>query len=289
MGPLMPEYGNDPSTGVHGLVATGWPVETEEAAPTRVPAHLAPHSAVTKLAPVRPPGPTDTMVEVVMAPELLADLHDPTLIISINYVGPDRRRTERGAPVLPGPAYGVRRNGWMRRVAQALLVAALVVPLALIADHSAPAATTVAPPSAAAATPAAATATAHGSRAFTATPRHLAKVEAAYLKAVTRATDGAGATARAAGPARSSSAVPAQSAGAAPARSALRHQAAEARLAAHQQAAEVRAAARTAAAQRRAQARADRAARISAKNGGARIPSGVYLSGSAASTTPAGT
>ena len=81
-------------------------------------------------------------VEVVVAPEWLADLHDPTLVISPAYVGPDRRRVARSAT--PESSWGLRSVG---RIVQVVCMTALVVvPLTMIVNRSVPPAATANPP-----------------------------------------------------------------------------------------------------------------------------------------------
>ena len=53
-------------------------------------------------------------VEIVLAPEWLADLHDPTLVISQGYVGPDRRQGDRSPPGYGGADGRTRRAGPVR-------------------------------------------------------------------------------------------------------------------------------------------------------------------------------
>jgi hypothetical protein len=108
---------------------------------------LAPEGATGRRAVLRVPEPSGTGldvlhrteaigpedIEVVVTPDLVADLHDPTLVISHLYVGPDRRRPGRAAP------HGHRIHGWRRRsLTVVLLTAAVVVPLTLIAALSVP-------------------------------------------------------------------------------------------------------------------------------------------------------
>jgi hypothetical protein len=74
-----------------------------------------------------------------VSPEMVADLHEPRLIISPDYVGRDRRH----GLVFRGPDAPARRT--THRMAQAVVVAlvttAAVVPLTLMVAHDAPAPT----------------------------------------------------------------------------------------------------------------------------------------------------
>ncbi len=125
-------------------------------------------------------------IEVVGIPELVADLYDPSLVISPGYVGPDRRRIDRSAP----PKVGV--PPWLRRVLQVVLMTVLVVvPLTMISARSVPPAATgpsstqVQPSGKAGAV--AGTAPQHGSpHVFTASSRQIARAEAAYRRALAR-------------------------------------------------------------------------------------------------------
>jgi hypothetical protein len=73
-----------------------------------------------------------------VSPDMVADLHEPRLIISPDYVGRDRRH----GLMLRGPYEPARRS--THRLAQAVMVAlvttAAVVPLTLMVAHHAPAA-----------------------------------------------------------------------------------------------------------------------------------------------------
>lgn len=82
-------------------------------------------------------------VEVVVTPGWLADLHDPTLVISHAYVGPDRRRVDQSTP--PEPSW---RSRLVRRIAQVVCMTAVAVPLTMTVNRSVPPATTGTPPAA---------------------------------------------------------------------------------------------------------------------------------------------
>lgn len=249
-------------------------------------------------------------IEVIVAPDLLADLDDPTLVISIGYVGPDRRgtdrrptgypdgrrRTDRVAPGYVAPPV-TRRAGWLRRIGQVVVMTMVVaVPLTLIADRSVPPTTSGAPSAGSSAgsstgspdgssagspdAPGAAGGTAHpGARVFTASPAQVAKAEAAYQRALARQGGSEGTSSAASG--RSASSVDTtggQGSGAGgntSSRVAARQEAAQART-------QARAQAQAAAAQRRLQAQADRAANRSAKFALANRP------GNKAPSTPPG-
>jgi hypothetical protein len=83
----------------------------------------------TDQAPVGPP--------VHVTPEMVADLHQPRLVISPEYVGRDRRDGLVRSPLLP---VATRRSShrWAQAVMVALVTTAAVVPLTLMADHAAP-------------------------------------------------------------------------------------------------------------------------------------------------------
>ncbi len=227
---------------------------------------------------VVPPGD----VEVVLDPRWLADLDDPTLVISPGYVGPDRRRFPRTWDD-PGPA----RSPWaefVRRVGQVvLLTLAVVVPLAMIATHSVPPATR-APATGNQSAAGAAPGAARGRRAahtFGATPEQVARADAAYQRALARqesvpASGAATGSSTATRPARQAPATgavaqatqerAAAQAQAAQQRAAAQAQAAQERAAAQAQATQERAAAQAQAAQERAAAAASRAAIRSARS-----------------------
>jgi len=112
-------------------------------------------------------------VEIVLVPEWLADLHDPTLVISHGYVGPDRRQGDRSLPGYGGADFRTLRTG--RFVPIALIVCitlVLAVPLTLMAARSVPSSST------GMSTPAASTGH-HRSAGTTATSRQGARVDAA--------------------------------------------------------------------------------------------------------------
>ncbi|MGO8871939.1 MAG: hypothetical protein ACLQPH_11170 [Acidimicrobiales bacterium] len=83
--------------------------------------------------PVRLPGRIpEHLPDVCLPPELLADLHEPRLIITPDYVGRDRRRPGwrgRRTALWPGPSLRARQA-----LAVALVTTAAVVPLTLIAS-----------------------------------------------------------------------------------------------------------------------------------------------------------
>jgi len=122
--------------------------------------------------------------ELVLDPEWLADLDDPTLIISPGYVGPDRRGSARDED---GTVRGRRRRvGFVRRGTQVALMTALaVVSLALIASRSAPPAAHApsAPNAAVAAAPTGRTGAGHASRSAS---RQMARAEAAAQRSLGR-------------------------------------------------------------------------------------------------------
>ena len=204
MHPLMTGQESDRSSGVQGLLTRGQegrrgavPVSASPTATDLLAGIASTGSAVDhrRDAPGAAAGPRvgrlpiavpSADVEVVLDPRWLADLDDPTLVISAGYVGPDRRRTPRTWNE-PEPA-GSRWSALLRRVGQILFMTVLVVvPLAVIATHSVPP-TTQAP---AAGTPASGPTTGHGHQAthtYRATPQQMARAEAAYRRAVARTT-----------------------------------------------------------------------------------------------------
>ena len=117
-------------------------------------------------------------VEIVFPSSLVADLHDPSLVISHGYVGPDRRRFDRASPPVPsGPP------AWLRRIRSvALLTAMVVLPLTAISARSVPPASVGAAPSqsaqAAPTAKAQARADRQAQRAITANAAQMARAEA---------------------------------------------------------------------------------------------------------------
>ncbi len=106
--------------------------------------------------PEAAPGPLRP-IALISDAALLADLRDPRLVLSHDYVGPDRRReprppgstvpsgtdgpgpsrTETIGATGPGPRPGVLAARWLGQiVAVALITLAVLVPLALIASHA---------------------------------------------------------------------------------------------------------------------------------------------------------
>ena len=148
----------------------------------------APAAAPSREIAVRPRD-----VEVVAAPELVADLHDPSLVISPGYVGPDRRRTDRQRSDRRRSDQWVPPNNgvpqWLRRVMQVVLLTTLVVvPLTMIASRSVPPAasgsssTQVQSPGKAGAT----TSATGAPHVITASGKQIARAEAAYRRALAR-------------------------------------------------------------------------------------------------------
>jgi hypothetical protein len=147
----------------------------------------------------------------VVAHHLVADLHDPSLVISPDYVGHDRRRTGRSV----SPKAGV--PPWLRRVMQVVVLTTLVVvPLTMMAAHSIPPA--AAGPSSTQVQPSGKAGTASGgapehraAHVFTATPQQIARAEAAYRRALARVDpSGAVAPTAAQGPAGRGAALTAE-------------------------------------------------------------------------------
>lgn len=82
---------------------------------------------------------TGSAVDIHLPPGVLDDLHDPSLIITPGYVGPERRdraqryRIYRSKRALRRPRRGLRL---IEAVAVVLAVVAATVPLTLVASHS---------------------------------------------------------------------------------------------------------------------------------------------------------
>ena len=217
-------------------------------------------------------------VEIVLAPEWLADLHDPTLVISHGYVGPDRRRGDRSHPGYGGADVGTRRTGRFVRIARIVCITlVLAVPLTLMAARSVPSSSSRTP------TPAASTGH-HRSAGTTATTGQVVRVDAAHQRALARrqlaaGTQGGGGAGSAVPAAGASAATrqPAQASAAGQARVVAQQQTARARADAQAAAAQHRAAVQAAAAQRRAQTQAARAQTQAANAGGGGHRSGAAV------------
>jgi hypothetical protein len=144
MAPVMTMQAQERSSGVLGLLTRGRERHGEvlpaQAVPTVSDLLAAAPVLRTPAQPVVVPAED---VEVVLAPEWLADLHDPSLIISHNYVGPDRRRTDRH-PTGPRarPGYARTHGSGLRLVGIAIVALALVLSLAAVVVPSALAAVT---------------------------------------------------------------------------------------------------------------------------------------------------
>jgi hypothetical protein len=218
---------------------------------------------------------------LVVTPEHLADLHDPSLIISGGYVGPDRRRFDRADP--PAPPV----PEWLHRILVVVFLTALVVtPLTLIAARSVPPAATSPNAAPGSTTPRSAKLRGAGDptpHVFTASSQEVARADAAYQRALARA-EGPVAAAPA-GP--SVAAAPAAPQGVPGAQAQLQSApstAAVQRAADQSQAAQARAANQAAAAQRRAAAAAARAQARAQRTGAHGGGSGS--DGSPATTVP---
>ncbi|MGA2837921.1 MAG: hypothetical protein ABSF84_15110 [Acidimicrobiales bacterium] len=134
-------------------------------------------------------------VDIVVTPESVADLYDPSLVISPGYIGPDRRRHDRSTAVSPGSPL------WLRRVMLVVFLTAVVVaPLTIISSRSVPPAatapTTLQP---AASSGAGSEGASPRSHVFTASRQEVARAEAAYQRALARA-EASGAVADPTGP-----------------------------------------------------------------------------------------
>ena len=147
---------------------------------------------------VRPPGVMPPSDVEVLDPSWLLDLHDPTLVITHSYVGPDRRRTERTS------GQGERTPGrWtllLRRVIQVVVTTtAVVAPLVLIATPAVPPVARSVPPVATKVVTAPAAVRVHRATHDAAASRlRTARIEAARLRASARSSARAAAAATAA-------------------------------------------------------------------------------------------
>jgi len=221
---------------------------------------------------VRPPvvgPPTD--VEV-LDPSWLLDLHDPTLVITDSYVGPDRRRRERTS--VQGGGTPGRWNVLLRRAAQVIVATTVaVVPLVLIATPAVPPATGGIPPTATKAGHVHRTAHAYGASRLRAVRAEATRLRAPGSAGARTAAPAPSATASAPAPAPAPTASgSARSA----ARAAGHARRVRARAAAQAQAARHRAhraAARAAAQAQAARHRAHRAAARSQLGGRGTVPS----------------
>lgn len=261
-----------------------------------------PASSALALRPVRVDEPAGAS-DVVITPDLVADLHDPTLVITHGYVGPERRHADRRSGEWPTTA-GSRPSLARRALSVVLLTAAVVVPLTMIAARSVPPATANGAPTPATA-PSAPTSPAgaphRATKVFGATAQQIARAESAYQRALARVgASGAGGPHAGSGTGASGAALVASSDAVSPEPQAAPaaggaggtspagpgpSAAARQRTAAAAAGAAARAAAQAAAAQRRlanaaarAQARAQRAAARAATGG---VGGGDVASGSA--------
>ena len=275
---VMTGQGFDRSSGVQGLltrgqeghrrtVSAGTVLTAVELLAGRDDTLALPDGEPDRLPVVVPPG----HVEVVLDPGWLVDLHDPTLVISHGYVGPDRRRVDRTWDELAPP--GGRRGRFLRRVVQiAVMTVVFVASLTVIASRSVPPAATGTPPAVTKAAPATTDRGQRTQHTFGATPRQIARADAAYERTLARVQ---------------AAPSPAAVSGRAARQASVAAAAAEARAQAKSQAAQARAAAQAAAAQRRAAQAAARAAARAARHGGTQPsrPSGGSSGTGGSSTT----
>jgi hypothetical protein len=80
-----------------------------------------------------------TDIEIYLPPGLLDDLHDPSLVITSAYVGPERRVRSRRSPRDRSDRARRRPGRWLRTsevVAVIVATVAAVVPLSLIVAHA---------------------------------------------------------------------------------------------------------------------------------------------------------
>ena len=287
----MNGQGQDRSPGVKELLAAGGGTHHGTSSPAVGPAR----SAIDVLPREVVVHPTD--VEIIVGADLLADLHDPSLVISHGYVGPDRRRFDRSIP----PPTGMPM--WLRRTMLVVfLTTVVVVPLTMISVRSVPPAAS-SPGASQPQTPTTPKAKSgphrHLPHVITASSQQIARAEAAYQKALARAgySNASVPTSASAPPAPASQASQAEAATGASQHLQLtsaqsqqqtqRAAAAQLRVAAQAQAAEARAAAQAATAQRRAaaaEARAQAQAARSAAHPGGSGASGTSVSGGSTST-----
>jgi hypothetical protein len=238
MSRVMTGQGFGPPSGVRGLRTDG-----QEGHRGTVPRHRG--TTVLDLLEL-PDG--SAPCRAVLDPAWLTDLHDPTLVITPGYVGPDRRRSDRtwdGAPAAPD-----RRARLIRRAIQVLVTTvAVVVPLVLIASPAAPPALATRPPAGSSVSSPTAGHVHRALRGNRALSPRSARVGAAGRRALARS--GATAAAVAGVPAATTSTTPAP---AAPSARAVARVEARARIV------QARAATRAAASRRRAVRAATRAA-----------------------------
>lgn len=219
---------------------------------------------------------------VVITPDLLADLYDPTLVISHGYVGPERRHADRSARAR-------ETHSWFRKpLSVALLTAAVVIPLTMIAARSFPPVTSGRPTAPATGQPApgsTAGPTTRRTQVPGASSRQIARTEAASQRALARA--GAAAAARSAALSAAPQHTAASAAGAAAGAVAVqaRADAWVATATSRQARAEARAAAQ--ATRAKAQATRAKAQAARAKAQAARVP-GRFGSHPGAAGTPSG-
>jgi hypothetical protein len=227
--------------------------------------------------------------DVAIGTDLVADLYDPSLVISRGYVGPDRRVSPRSSRPVPALGLLVRRT-----VLVAFLTAVVVAPLTLIVARSIPPAAAHPAMPQVQATPDSKAGPAKHSPHEAPTPgRQIARAEAAYRRALVRFGGSAG-PATATGTMSHSSPTGARLVGGAHGsatpsiavarqvrQSAAHSIGVEQRAAAQAQAAQQRAAAQAATAQRKAAAMAARAQAQAAR--------GALRGGAPAGNAPVGT
>ena len=251
---------------MQGLLTRGPAYRGEPHAPSDPPSAIDLFHGTTMTPDRRQVAVSPDDIEIVVAPEWLTDLHDPTLVITPGYVGAERRRIDRGTPGSAPPTGRARRNRWAKQIAKLVCMTLVVaVPLTLVAGRSVSASTGT--PPAATKTPSKSSGGPghHRARRSTASSHRAARAEAASRRAIGRQQSsvnpvGSPSATRAPHIARSTdgSAVAQQ-------------QAAQAAAAlSHQQEAQVRALNQAAATQRRTQVRAARAAAQAAGSGAAR-------------------
>ena len=190
---VMTGQGSDPTSGVEGLLTRGQEGHRGTVPPLggttvldllAVPVETVIHERSDRLPTVVP----SADVEVVLDPSWLLDLHDPTLVISPGYVGPDRRGTDRTWDS-PEPAPG-RWTPLLRRAVQVVVATVVVaVPLVLMASPAVPPSARPTPPSVTKVAPTPTTARDHhAARAAGSATARTAQIEVAHQRALARAS-----------------------------------------------------------------------------------------------------
>ena len=252
----MTGQGNRRSSGVPAVGNRGQARRGQPHAPSEPPSAVDLFHGTTMVRVRRPVSVRPEDIEIVVAPEWLADLHDPRLVISPGYVGTERRQVDRVTSGYTAPAGRVRRARWQRQIAKIVgMTLVIAIPLTVVAGRSGSASTGNPPPANRTTAKTAAAPGHHASRLASASSRRAAKAQAASRRAAAhqRAADGL-----AVSPSGTRAARIVRSTGGA---AVAQHQATQTAAArSHQQAAQARALVRAAAMQRRTEMRVARAA-----------------------------